>query len=116
MGVDREEYVVIGCCLDDKFTKKLWKREDRDEIDELYCWEKEREDQIQYLTDGMSGQYTMFGFIRQLSDGQGDENYEMIEFEEPTSAKKQEIAKKFKELFPEEKMPEVKMYYLPHYT
>ena len=117
MGVNREEYIVIGCKLGKKFTKKLWKRVDEDsELESQYNWNEKREKRAQYITDGMSGEYTFFGLIKQLSDGFDGENTDIIEFEEPTAEKKQQVEEKFKELFPNEEMPPIKMYYLPHYT
>ena len=117
MGVRKEEYIVIGCKLGRKFTKALFKKSDEDwEAFESNSWNKKKPKQIGYIVDGMSGEYTFFGFIKQLSDGWEDMNTEIIVFEEPTDEKRKEVEEKFKEMFPDEEMPPIKMYYLPHYT
>ena len=115
MGVNREEYIVIGMKFDDKFTDRLWARPDQRAMDEKYSWEKEREKEIQYLSDWMSGDYTFFGYIQQISDGD-DENTTVTEINEPQGSMITAIQKKFIELFPDEEMVEIKIYHVLHYT
>lgn len=115
MSVTRQEYIVIGMKFDNKFTDRLWARPDADDMNEKYEWEKDREKEIQYLTDGMSGDYTFFGYIQQLSDGY-DENSTVTEINQPQSGMVTAIQKKFIELFPDEQMAEIKIYHVPHYT
>lgn len=111
MSVQREEYIIYGCKFSEEFTREFWEKDFYDE----YIWEKEKEEQPNFITDGMNGDYTFFGFIIQIGDGE-EENYEAIEFKEITEENKTIIRNKFNELYPNTELPEIKMYYLPHYT
>ncbi len=113
MSVQKEEYIIYGCKFDEDFTEEFWKKDFRDEEE----WEEDKdEDEPYFLTDGMSGEYTFFGFIERIADGFDESNGEIIEFDQPTKEQKQTIIKKLKKLYPKMKVPEIKMYYVPHYT
>lgn len=115
MSIRKEEYIIIGCKFGEEFTRKLWK--DSEKWEEMFDkYEAVEGGEKQWLlTDGMSGDYTFFGIINRISDGWDYENIEIVEFVEPTKEQKKEIIEKFKEVFPNEKMSKIKMYYVPHY-
>lgn len=115
MSVRREEYIIWGYKLGEEFTKALWRRIDYTDLDSKYGWGKEQSLGIRFLTDGMSGGYTFFGYIKQLSDG-WEENSVITEIQKTTKEQEWEIAGKFAELFPAESMPEIKVYHVPHYV
>lgn len=108
MSIRKETYIVYGFAFGEKFTNEYWKKEFRDEME----WDESKPDKISFITDGMNGDYTFFGKIIKLSKGY-DENYREIEIN--TNGWK-DIVRKFSELYPGEEIPELKMYYLPHFT
>lgn len=116
MSVRREEYIVLGCKLNEEFTDNLFKGDETfyEKILGEYGWKKNNEYKIQMLIDGMNGDYTFFGFITQLNNGY-EENYDITEILEITFEQKELIKLKFNELFPDIKMPEIKAYHVPHY-
>lgn len=116
MGVNREEYIIIGCKFDRDFTQRLFDREDYDDFNSEHEWSKGDEKKIKILSDGMSGDYTFLGYILQIGDGY-DENADSIEFKPVTKKQEEKILEKFTELFPQESrsLAQVKMYYTPHY-
>lgn len=111
MSVRVENYLIYGIKLGCEFTKDFWKQDFYD--DECWCRGK-AEKEPYFLTDGMNGGYTFFGFITELSDG----------FDEPEEKEislfftDAEIIQKFYKLYPNEKINDgdIKLFYLPHWV
>jgi hypothetical protein len=110
MSTRREEYLIIGCKFDEEFTNNVI---NDDHVDKYMYPSKGSKQWI--LLDGMNGDYTFFGIITQLSDGDDMGSYDIIEFSPVTQDQINEISVKFKEVFPGIEMPEIKMYFVPHY-
>lgn len=110
MSVRVEQYLIYGCKFGEEFTEEYWEKDFRDDTE----WEEDKpKDQPFFITDGMNGDYTFFGIICQLSDG-GDDDYDAKEIDFPYN--KEVIIEKFSELYPDTEIPEIKLYYLPHYV
>ena len=110
MSVRVENYLIYGCKFGEEFTNDFWKQDFRDEME----WDEDKpKDKPYFITDGMNGNYTFFGFIYQLSDG-GDDDHEAkeINFQYNRLA----IIEKLLELYPDMEPPINKLWYLPHYV
>jgi hypothetical protein len=110
MSVRKENYLIYGCKFGEEFTNEFWEQDFRDEME----WDEDKpNDKPYFITDGMNGNYTFFGFICQLSDG-GDDDYEAkeINFQYDGEA----IREKLLELYPDMELPINKLWYLPHYV
>lgn len=111
MSTRKETYIIFGCKFGEEFTKEYWRKDFYDEME----WGKNKpKNKPFFISDGMNGDYTFFGVINQLSKGGDDEDYKEIEISpdfEPF-----DIEEKFKELYPNEELPEIKIYYLPHWV
>jgi hypothetical protein len=113
MSVRREAYIVFGLKLDENFTNEYWDKDFYPDTE----WNKNKpKDKPFFITDGMNGLYTFFGFIQMLNDGSYD-------FEEDITQLKYDFDKsivvtEFSKLFPELTVNEydVKMFYLPHFV
>jgi len=111
MSTRVEIYIIYGLKLDGEFTEDFWEKQFRDEME----WDKTKpKDKPFFITDGMNGDYTFFGFIKQLSNGWDDSEEQEIN----TSFTKAEITSKFYELYPDSKIndEDIKLYFLPHWT
>lgn len=110
MSVRKENYLIYGCKFGEEFTREFWKKDFRDEME----WDEDKpKDKPYFITDGMNGDYTFFGFICQLSNG-GDDDYEAKEIDFQYDEKA--ILLKLWELYPNTELPDIKMWYLPHYV
>jgi hypothetical protein len=110
MSVRKEDYLIYGCKFDEEFTEDFWEQDFRDEME----WDEDKpKDKPYFITDGMNGDYTFFGFICQLSDG-GDDDYEPKEID--FQYNQRVIMEKFSELYPDMELPNIRLWYLPHYT
>jgi hypothetical protein len=110
MSVRVENYLVYGCKFGEEFTEEYWEKDFRDDTE----WDEDKPtDKPHFITDGMNGNYTFFGFICQLSDG-GDDDYEAKEID--FSYNENQVKEKLCELYPEMEIPDIKLYYLPHYV
>lgn len=113
MGVRKEVYIIHGLKFDENFTDGFFKKKFSDEMQ----WNKNKlPEDPWFITDGMNGDYTFFGFIKCISNGWDDEDYEIIEIKSFNSDDADKIYNKFKEFYPDYPIPEPKTYYLPHYT
>lgn len=76
---------------------------------------KKPKDEPYFVTDGMNGLYTFFGFIIQLSNGNYDD---LVEKEISISFDKEKIISKMKNLYPEMIIneEEIKLFFLPHWV
>ncbi len=110
MSVRVENYLIYGCKFGEEFTEDFWEQDFRDEME----WDEDKpKDKPFFITDGMNGDYTFFGFICQLSDG-GDDDYEAKEIDFQYNEKA--IMEKFSELYPDMELPNIRLWYLPHYV
>jgi hypothetical protein len=110
MSVRKENYLIYGCKFGEEFTNEFWQKDFRDEME----WDEDKpNDKPYFITDGMNGNYTFFGFICQLSNG-GDDDYEAKEIDFQYNDKA--IWLKLWELYPNTELPDIKMWYLPHYV
>lgn len=113
MSVNKEVYIIFGLKLNEEITREYWEKDFRDETE----WDKDKpKNKPFFITDGMSGDYTFFGFIQELNDGSYDFIEEITEIKTDFNAS--DVIYEFKNLFPEITANEhdVKMYYLPHYA
>lgn len=111
MSTRVESYLIYGVKFKEEFTENFWEQEFYD--DEV--WDKSKpKDKPFFITDGMNGDYTFFGFITELSNGWDDAEEKEINLE----SNKQEIISKFHELYPDMKITEedIKLFFLPHWT
>lgn len=115
MGVSVTNYIIRGVKLDKNFMEDL----DEDVFEELldkHGYDDKKQLNPHFLHDGMGGGYTFFGFIFKFDDESVQEigigNYD----DETIRKYDTEITEKFKELFPSETIPMIKLYYVPHYT
>jgi hypothetical protein len=111
MSTRIENYLIYGLKFGEDFTNDFWKKDFNDQEH----WDKNKpKDKPYFLTDGMCGDYTFFGFITQLSDGW---DYPK-EIEINLSFTKVEIISKFYGLYPDLKIndEDIKMYFLPHWV
>jgi hypothetical protein len=110
MSVRVENYLIYGCKFGEEFTNDFWKQDFRDEME----WDEDKpKDKPYFITDGMNGNYTFFGFICQLSDG-GDDDYEAKEID--FQYNERAIMEKLLELYPDMELPNITLWYLPHYV
>jgi len=111
MSVQVQNYLIHGIKFGEDFTNEYWEKDFRDEME----WNRNRpQHQPFFITDGMCGNYTFFGFIVQLSDGWEEPK----EVELDLDFNKNLILEKLKELYPELEIKEdqIKTYYLPHWV
>lgn len=104
MSTTITNYLIYGFKLDSEFTNEYWDSENYDKYD----FDSSKPDQPLFLTDGMNGEYTYFGFIKELDT----ENAIEIKL----NYSKDEVIIKFKELYPDIIVPEIKLISLPHWT
>lgn len=110
MSVRKERYLIYGCKFEEEFTVDFWQKSFRNEME----WDKNKStDQPYFITDGMNGDYTFFGFIFQLSNG-WDDDYEAKEIDFQYNEKV--IMEKLWELYPGMELPNIRLWYLPHYV
>jgi len=110
MSVRKETYIIYGVKFGEEFTEEFWEMPFSDEMQ----WNEEKEkDKPFFITDGMSGEYTYFGFITQLNNGFDDDETEVVINSNLDFSK---IRNKFFELYPTKIFPEPMLYYLPHYV
>lgn len=110
MSVRKEKYLVKGVKFGEDFTDFIFEEED------TYCDYFFRNGKGLLLPDGNAGFYTFFGIIEQISDGFNDWDENILEIDTITKEETDFIESKFKELFPNKELPEIKNYYVPHYT
>lgn len=111
MSTRIENYIIYGLKFGENFTKDFWEKDFSDEME----WDKNKpKDKPFFISDGMNGNYTFFGFITQLSNGW--DNTEETEIKLDFS--KTEIISKFHELYPEVKITDddIKLFFLPHWV
>ena len=113
MSVRRESYIVFGLKLDENFTNEYW---DKDFYPETEWNKNKQKDKPFFITDGMNGLYTFFGFIQMLNDGSYDFEEDITELKYDFD--KSLVVTEFSKLFPELTVNEydVKMFYLPHFV
>lgn len=110
MSVRVENYLIYGCKFGEEFTREFWEQDFRDEME----WDEDKpNDKPYFITDGMNGDYTFFGFICQLSDG-SDDDYEAKEID--FQYNERAIMEKLWELYPDMELPNITLWYLPHYV
>lgn len=111
MSTRIEQYVIFGVKFGEEFTTDFWEKEFSDK--ETWRESKPKNEPF-FITDGMSGNYTFFGFITQLSNGWDDSEEQEIDL----SFTKEEVKTKFLKLYPELKIndEDIRMFYLPHWT
>ena len=113
MSVRKEAYIIFGLKLNEQITEEYWEKDFRDETE----WDKNKpKDKPFFITDGMNGDYTFFGFIQELNNGRYDFEEEITEIKNDFKAS--DVISEFKNLFPEITANEwdVKLYYLPHFV
>ena len=113
MSVRKEAYIIFGLKLNEEVTEEYWEKDFMDETE----WDKNKpKDKPFFITDGMNGLYTFFGFIQELNNGGYDFEEEITEIKNDFKAS--DVISEFKNLFPEITANEwdVKLYYLPHFV
>jgi hypothetical protein len=111
MSTRVERYLIYGLKFGEEFTKDFWKKDFYDNE----VWNKRKlKDKPFFITDGMNGDYTFFGFITELANGWDDVKEQEINI----SFTKVEIISKFYQLYPDTKIKdeEIKMFFLPHWV
>lgn len=110
MSTRVENYLIYGLKFGEEFTHQYWKKDfyDKEEWDS-----QKRKDEPFFLTDGMNGDYTFFGFIIELSNSCDDAEEKEIDL----SFTKAEIVAKFYKLYPDSQISDedIKLYFLPHW-
>jgi hypothetical protein len=111
MSTSIENYIIYGLKFGEEFTKKFWRKEFYDK--ELWD-ENKPKNKPYFITDGMNGSYTFFGFITELSNRWN----ELEEKEIDLSFTKAEIISKFHNLYPDSKIADedIKLFFLPHWV
>lgn len=107
MSTRIENYIIYGFKLDEKFTNEFWESENYDKYDSY----SRKENEVRFLTDGMNGNYTWFGLIKELDESEVEEIN--VNF---TEADINSIKNKFHELYPDMGIPEIKLYFVPHWV
>lgn len=112
MSTRVENYLIYGLKFGEEFTENFWEQEFCD--NELWD-ESKPKDKPFFITDGMNGNYTFFGFITQLSDGSDDAQEKEINL---LFTKGLDVITKFYKLYPNVKVSEedIKMFFLPHWV
>lgn len=113
MSVRKEVYIIYGVKLNEEFTNSYWKQDFYPEKE----WDKNKPtDKPFFISDGMNGLYSFFGFIQLLNDGCYDFEDKIKEIK--TDFKSSDVISAFKNLFPDIRINEldIKLYYLPHYV
>jgi hypothetical protein len=105
MSTRLENYIIYGIKLGEEFTEEYWEKDFYPEME----YDKSKEFKPLFLTDGMNGNYTYFGFIKDLNE----DNETVLE---TIKLNPFEIQNKFNELYPEMTMPEIKLYHVPHWV
>lgn len=108
MSTRVENYLIYGLKFGEDFTRDFWKQDFCDNM----VWNKNKpKDKPFFITDGMNGNYTFFGFITELSNG-------FDEMEISLSFTKVEIISKIYELYPNLEIndEDIKMFFLPHWV
>lgn len=115
MGVRKEEYNVIGVKFNqEEYLKLNTGDKSLQDILEEYS---ERESKERYIIyDGMSGEYLLFGIIEQLSDGWNGNIENIIEFNQPSVEQFTHIVTMYNKIFPDNVIPMIKNYYVPHFV
>ena len=111
MSTRVEQYAIYGVKFGSSFTEEYWKKDFRDEME----WDKNKpSDKPFFLTDGMNGDYTFFGFITELQNGWDDPEEKEI----PLDFTKVSLVSKFNDLYPYYHIlpKDIKLYFLPHWT
>ena len=109
MSVGKQSYIITGYRFGEEFTNEYFEQDFRDEME----WEEDKPiNEPFFITDGMNGGYTFFGFITLLGEGGWEEDIKELNLEPPNEGRIEEVFKRF---FPQETIPEIKTYYLPHY-
>lgn len=111
MSTRVENYLIYGLKFGEEFTKDFWEQEFYDKE----VWDKRKpKDKPYFITDGMNGNYTFFGFITELSNGWNDAEEQEINL----SVTKVEIISRFYELYPYAKIKDedIKMFFFPHWV
>lgn len=110
MSVRVENYLIYGCQFGEEFTEEFWEKDFRDDLE----WdERKPKNKPYFITDGMNGNYTFFGFICELSNG-GDDDYGAKEID--FDYNEREVMEALWELYPDMELPNIRLYYLPHYV
>jgi hypothetical protein len=122
MSIRIEYYLIYGLKFDEEFTNDYWEKEFYNNEE----WNKNKPlDKPFFITDGMTGDYTFFGFKNELSNGWDDPKEQEINLEylnnnnnNNNNNNKKEIIQKFNRLYPdiEIKEEQIKMYFLPHWV
>jgi hypothetical protein len=113
MSVRKEVYIIFGLKLNGQITEEYWEKDFRGETE----WnENKPKNKPFFITDGMNGDYTFFGFIQEINNGKYDFEEEITEIKYDYNA--EEVIEEFKKLFPEITANEwdVKLYYVPHFV
>lgn len=113
MSTRIERYIIYGIKFGEEFTEDFWKKDFYDDE----CWDKDKpEDEPFFITDGMNGSYTFFGFIQELDNGHYDFEEEITEIRREYGA--HDVIDKFNLLYPGANIvtSDVKMHYLPHFV
>ena len=111
MSVDKETYLIYRIKFGEEFTNNYWKQDFYEERE----WDKSKlKDKPYFISDGMSGEYTFFGFITQLSNGEYEEEVKEIDLDFSYVI----VARELCQLYPNLKVSkeDIRLYYLPHYT
>jgi hypothetical protein len=113
MSVRKEVYVIFGLKLNEQITEDYWEKNFRDKME----WNNRKpKDKPFFITDGMNGLYSFFGFIQEINNGCYDFEEDITELKYDFD--KSTIVDEFSKLFPEVVVGEndVKLYYLPHFV
>lgn len=111
MSTRVEEYLIYGLKFGKDFTRDLWEQDFCDNEQ----WNKEKpKDKPFFITDGMCGNYTFFGFITELSNRWDDAKEQEIDL----SFTKVEIISNFNKLYPNVEIndEDIKLFFLPHWV
>lgn len=113
MSIRKEVYIIFGLKLNEQITEEYWGKDFRDETE----WDKTKpKDRPFFITGGMNGDYTFFGFIQELNNGSYDFEEEITEIK--NDFKPNDVISEFKKFFPEitANKWDVKQYYVPHFV
>ena len=111
MSTRIENYLIYGLKFGEEFTHDFW---EKDFYDEEKWDSKKPKHKPYFLTDGMNGDYTFFGFITELGNGWDEAEEQEINM----LFSKEAIFSKFRELYPDFPITyeDIKLYFLPHWV
>lgn len=111
MSVQKEIHIVYGYKLDEKFTELYWESE----LYETHEFQTNDDKNFKFLSDGMNGDYTFYGYIEKIHGGWvWEEEDKIIDLAKLPSEKS--LIEFFEFYFSKDYLLKAQLFYVPHYT